>query len=113
MLSEDKYLYRALDSTCQTIDFLLTANAIPPQPNAFSAGADVAGYRDREHDPEGPRGQSYRYINVRCEGYFRLPRPTFRVADDLIKTPTEASTGPELRGCDTAIPESRLCLSTG
>src|SRR5271154_6383224 len=35
---QDKYLYRALDSAGQTIDFLLTPNATPPLPNAFCAG---------------------------------------------------------------------------
>jgi len=35
---EDKYLYRALDSTGQTIDFYSPPNAIWPLPNAFSAG---------------------------------------------------------------------------
>jgi transposase-like protein len=34
---EDKYLYRALDSTSQTIHFLLTANAIQLPPNALCA----------------------------------------------------------------------------
>src|SRR6266404_2579536 len=34
---EEKYLYRALDSTGQTIDFCSRLNAIPP-PNASSAG---------------------------------------------------------------------------
>jgi hypothetical protein len=70
---EDKYLNRAPDSTGQTIDFLLTANAIPPQPNAFSAGADVAGYRDRERSAESlTELRTYPPCRHFCEGG-RLP----------------------------------------
>ena len=38
---EDKYLYRALDSTGETIDFLLTAKRDTSQLNAFSAGPSM------------------------------------------------------------------------
>jgi IS6 family transposase len=35
---EDKYLYRALDSTGRPLTFYSQPNAIPPQPNASSVG---------------------------------------------------------------------------